>query len=107
MEKKLNCWEYKNCGREGTDDIFQEMETCYAAMDEPTNKINNGKNGGRACWVVAGTFSRGELQCDHAKKLDSCLECDFYNLVKKEEGEKFVTGSELVEIIIYNEKFES
>ena len=105
--KKLNCWEYKKCGREGTDDILQDVTTCPASTEIYTNEINGGTKGGRTCWVIAGTFCRDEIQCEDARNLTSCTECDFYALVKKEEREKFVTGSELVEIIVYNEKFDS
>ena len=103
--KKQNCWEFKQCGREGTDDIFQETDACPASTETCTDKINEGKNAGRSCWVVAGTFCRDEVQCDAAKDLSSCMECDFYELVKREQKHKFITGSELVEIIVYNEKF--
>jgi len=32
------------------------------------------------------------------------LECDFHNQVRFEEGPSFVTGSELVEIVMYGNK---
>jgi hypothetical protein len=36
-------------------------------------------------WVVAGTMCRGAVQGNFAQKYETCLICDFYNKVKREE----------------------
>ncbi len=101
---KLNCWEFKKCGREGdADDVFQDEETCPASIAEYTDGVNDGMNGGRACWAIAGTFCRGEIQGVHAKEINNCFNCDFYLLVKRDEGKKLETGSELALRILESE----
>jgi hypothetical protein len=77
-----NCWEFKKCGREpgGTNvDIFG---ICPSATEICFNNTNNGKNAGRICWKVAGTLSSSEIYCLFAKKLASCIDCDFYKQVQ-------------------------
>jgi hypothetical protein len=103
--EKLNCWEYKQCGHEGTGDIFEEVGTCPTSTEICTDGVNDGKNGGRACWAIAGSLSNSEIKCYCMSKIDNCMRCDFYALVKKEEAEKFMTGSEITEIVMYQEKF--
>ena len=49
------------------------------------NKSNNGKNGGRSCWVIAGTLCGGEVQGVFAQKVQNCMTCDFYKIVMTEE----------------------
>ena len=56
--------------------------------DTRLNGINGGTNGGRSCWTVAGTFCFGEVQGTFARKLDDCMECEFFRVVAEEE-EKF------------------
>ncbi len=90
---KMNCWEFKNCGR--------EAEICPAATELSANGINDGKNGGRTCWVIAGTLCGGRVQGVHAEKISDCMECDFYLLVKKEEGNGFDTAIELAMRVLY------
>ncbi len=104
--KKLNCWEYKNCGKEsnGDDSIFEEAGTCPASTELCTDGVNDGKNAGRACWAIAGTLCSEDVRSDCSRKIKSCLECDFYKQVQKEEGEMFVTGSELIEMVQYKEE---
>ena len=101
---KLNCWEFNKCGRESSDGFFDDENTCLCSTKLCTNGINEGFNGGRACWAIAGTFCGEKAQCSFASKLSSCLECDFYKLVRAEEGEKFYTGSELTKLILYEEE---
>lgn len=60
MEKKVNCWEFKKCGRDATGD-------CPAYP-----------KGGRVCYLVAGTLCGGKAQGAYAIKINNCRECDFY-----------------------------
>ena len=54
-----------------------------------------GKNGGRACWVVAATLCGGKEQGGFGQKYKSCAKCDFYLQVRTEEGSRFKYSSVL------------
>ncbi len=87
---KQNCWEFKKCGREPEGKRAAEFGVCPAALPNlKLNGLNNGKEGGRICWAVAGTMCGDKIQGDFARKNVSCLGCDFFALVKSEEGYKF------------------
>lgn len=87
--KKLNCWEVKKCGRGPDGSIKDNKNPCPAATEERLDGTHGGKNSGRACWVVAGTYCGGKTQGTHAAKFDVCKKCDFYQQVCEEEGDKF------------------
>ncbi|OEU58954.1 MAG: hypothetical protein BA862_12095, partial [Desulfobulbaceae bacterium S3730MH12] len=70
---RLNCWEYKQCGREQNGERTAELGVCPAALDVSFDGINRGKNGGRVCWAIAGTFCEGKLQGAFADKRNSCV----------------------------------
>jgi len=93
---KLNCWEYKKCGREPGGAKVAELGICPAATENRVNRINGGKNGGRACWAIAGTLCGGKIQGTFAQKVANCLQCDFYKLVADEEGRDFVMAREIL-----------
>lgn len=82
----LNCWEFMNCGREPGGNRADELGACPAAVDKSFEGINSGKNGGRICWAVAGTFCDGDIQGSFAEKRKSCIRCDFFKNVQEEEG---------------------
>ena len=86
---KKNCWEIKGCGREQGGKNEKELGICPAAADERLHGVHCGVNAGRACWVVAGTFCEGEVQGTFAQKLRDCTQCDFFELVRKEEGTNY------------------
>ena len=86
---KKNCWEIKKCGREPGGAKSSEMGICPAAEDSSCDGINSGKNGGRICWAVAGTFCGGKVQGDFAQKQVSCMTCEVFTSVKSEEGSNF------------------
>jgi hypothetical protein len=69
---KNNCWEIKKCGRNPGGIKVAELGLCPAAVEEKTNGINGGK--------IQGTY---------ANKLLNCVKCEFYTLVKQEEGNGF------------------
>ena len=83
---RQNCWEIKHCGREPGGVKVAELGTCPAATDTSTHGLNGGKNGGRICWAVTGTFCGGVVQGTFAQKQLSCMSCDFFKQVKEEEG---------------------
>jgi len=84
--KKQNCWEYMKCGRQPGGDNAGELGVCPAADDRSYDGINCGRNAGRFCWAVAGTFCGGKVQGTFADKRESCLSCGFFNKVRAEEG---------------------
>jgi len=87
--KKLNCWEYKKCGREPGGKHVALLGVCPAARSTKANGLNGGKYAGRICWAIAGTFCGGEIIGTFAETLPTCLGCDFFHLVRSEEGENF------------------
>ncbi len=80
-----NCWEFKKCGRESGGTKVAELGVCPAATEAKAFGLNSGKNAGRICWAVTGTFCGGKKQGTFAQKRMSCLTCDFYLKVKQEE----------------------
>jgi CRP-like cAMP-binding protein len=84
--KRQNCWEYMKCGRQPGGDKVDELGVCPAADDRSYQGINRGRNAGRFCWAVAGTFCGGKVQGTFADKRESCLSCGFFNKVRAEEG---------------------
>jgi hypothetical protein len=96
---KKNCWEFKNCGREPGGSRTEELGLCPASFSRKCHGINGGDSGGRACWAIAGTFCGGRVQGTFASKLHKCLDCDFYRLVRREEGPEWVTAKTILERI--------
>ncbi len=94
--KKLNCWEAQNCGREPGGHAVAEHGPCPAAVETTLDGVHGGKNSGRTCWVLAGTFCSGQVVGTVAKKLVNCSECSFYKRVVQEEGENAVPTLSLV-----------
>jgi hypothetical protein len=85
-QHRLNCWEFKKCGREPGGEKAEELGVCPAAVEDSYDGINLGKNAGRICWAVAGTCCGGEVHGTFAEKRKSCVTCDFYRNVQKQEG---------------------
>lgn len=48
--------------------------------------FGGGKNGGRACMYIAGTFCAEVILGTHREEWKNCEKCNFYNLVRREEG---------------------
>ncbi len=81
-----NCWEYKKCERQPGGAKTGELGVCPAATMTAADGFCGGKNGGRACAYITGTFCGGAQQGDAASKAKNCGECDFYKEVKTEHG---------------------
>ena len=94
-----NCWEFKKCGREPGGLKASELGVCTAATEFRVNSINGGKNGGRACWVIAGTLCGGKVQGSYAQKLSNCMACDFYQVVRSEQGKDLKSATQLLALI--------
>jgi hypothetical protein len=88
MERK-NCWEVNRCGREPDGRNWIEFGVCPAALPNEYEGTNNGKQGVRICWAVAGTFCKNKITGTFAPTLASCLDCKFLHRIRKEEGGRF------------------
>ena len=99
---KQNCWDFFDCKRD-PDSIDlqsrskQRLDPCNVGLIISHNGKNSGKNGGRYCWNVQGSYceiSRLHKAQDPGRgsqlfKEDACDTCDFKKLVMKEEGALF------------------
>lgn len=94
---KRNCWEVRRCGREPGGDRAGVFGVCPAAAERRLDGVNGGRNGGRACWAVAGTLCSDELQGSHATKVQRCHACELYLAVCAEEGEAMVHARGILE----------
>lgn len=99
---KINCWEFKKCGREPGGIRMSEFGICPAAVEFTIDGMNRGKNGGRSCWAVSGTMCEDEIQGTFAAKLCDCKKCDFYRLVIEEEGFDLQDTREIRRVLILN-----
>ena len=86
---KKNCWEYKKCGREVGGSKVEELGVCSAATESRYDSMHGGKNAGRKCWHVHGTLCGGNKQGSFYTKAANCVKCEFFLMVKDEEGEDF------------------
>lgn len=94
--RKLNCWEFKQCGRESGGSNARQLGICPAFKENRLNGAHEGSNAGRSCWVVSGTLCGGEVQGTFAKKFRNCEICDFYRNVKQEENTRFQLSAVLL-----------
>ncbi|HBM16773.1 MAG TPA: hypothetical protein DD381_10585 [Lentisphaeria bacterium] len=94
--KKLNCWEFKKCGREpeGKNSIL--LGVCPVATLQVTDGICGGVNGGRVCGCVSKFL---DLDTNETRRLSGltapvdkcshrCENCSFYEIIKDEEKEE-------------------
>jgi len=82
-----NCWEFKNCGRETGGSKVSDLGICLASTLVEADGFAGGKNGGRACAYIAGTFCAGTVQGTYKNKEKNCGQCEFYRLLKSENKE--------------------
>jgi hypothetical protein len=92
----MNCWEFKKCGRQPGGLKASELGLCPAATTTAVDGVNHGKNGGRACWALAGTLCGGVVQGTFAAKCANCQKCEFFVQVKNEEGRTFSAAAEIL-----------
>lgn len=96
---KKNCWEFKNCGRQPGGEHIHDLGVCPAVMETKLDGVHGGKNSGRTCWVVAGTYCGGKVQGTFGQKYSNCKLCDFYRTVKTEENSGFKLSPTLLSIL--------
>lgn len=87
---KRNCWQIKNC---------MSKEECLAYGEARLNGVHGGINGGRACWIVVGTFCSCNIKGEFASKNVSCRMCEVYQIVAKEEGDNFKVSALLLPLL--------
>ncbi len=83
---RINCWEYKKCGRNPGGANTMRLGICPASYDVAADGVNDGRNGGRVCWSVAGNINNDSPQRRPSGKPRNCLFCDFFMRVCNEEG---------------------
>jgi len=88
---KMNCWEFIRCERQPGGKLADTHGVCPAAIDDASDGINGGKNGGRCCWAIAGTFCFGKVQGVNARKIQDCMDCGFLFLVANEEDDFIIS----------------
>ena len=86
----FNCWEFKKCGREPDGKNVGTLGICPAASLVKADGYWGGKNGGRACVFIAGTFCSGVVQGTYQDKEKECIKCEFFHLMKKEHPDDFI-----------------
>jgi hypothetical protein len=74
----MNCWEFKDCGREPGGKRGGQTGICPVYI----------RGAGQACWLVAGTFCRDKVQGLFAENLSTCEVCDFYQLFDEAHRER-------------------
>ncbi len=84
---KKNCWEIKACGK-CTSALGDDA--CPVCKESKLDGVHDGVNGGRACWAVPHTKCGGVTQGSLGEKFVDCSGCDFYNMVRNEEGGSFL-----------------
>ena len=96
---KLNCWEFKNCGRQPGGEKTYGSGVCAAATTSIMDGIHGGTSAGRACWVISGAKC-GPKNTGSGEKLRlACISCDFYLDVKNQEGSGLLRPEELHNLI--------
>ncbi|MCM2272392.1 MAG: hypothetical protein NDJ18_07560 [candidate division Zixibacteria bacterium] len=76
--QKLNCWQFKNCGREKGGLLAETLGECPAAAQFKYDGINDGRGAGRACWMIPKPPSSPCFRTN-------CQNCEFYRRVLFEE----------------------
>jgi len=81
--RKLNCWEFKNCGREPGGLLTDQLGECPVARALRFDGLNGGIAAGRACWMMTG--DKLPCQAGTGGRPVPCHACDFYRRVLFEE----------------------
>jgi len=101
--KRMNCWQYKCCGRQPGGERVADLGLCPASTECRLQGVNNGDNGGRACWALTGTLCGNQVQGTFACKLGNCRQCDFFQRVQQEEGEGYLSTKAILRRLAHPE----
>jgi hypothetical protein len=93
---KKNCWEFKKCGCQPGGQNVSSFGICPVTTQARLNGKHDGMNAGRACWVISNTLCDKKVQGDFNQKFANCMKCEFYRLVKEEEGGNFIHSNRLL-----------
>ena len=85
QQHRINCWEYKDCGRQPGGLMADSEGTCPVATAMYLDGLNGGIAGGRACWMVEESQSGSPLAC---RSNTPCHRCDFFRRVVFEEQDE-------------------
>ncbi|UCD63299.1 MAG: hypothetical protein JSW34_11190 [Candidatus Zixiibacteriota bacterium] len=90
MRTKLNCWEFKNCGRQRGGLMADLLGACIVPEFMKYDGLNDGSGAGRACWMVPHSVTDGHNRRT-ATCSRRCYTCEFYKRVvfEQEEDTKF------------------
>jgi len=97
---KINCWDFKRCGGNVEGDRAQKLIDCPVFSESALNGINGGKNGGRSCWLIQGTFCGSRIQRSLIPKSLACKFCDFKRFVLREENSNCVVSDQFLNMLI-------
>lgn len=94
--KKLNCWDYFDCGREISNKARKDS-VCNVSIISSQNGINGGECAGRHCWTIDGSYCMtsfankiGGMEVGTVRhKEEHCAKCNFRKLVRDEEGASY------------------
>ena len=96
---KINCWQHKGCGRE-PNGFNAKKGVCPASVERRLDGVHGGEKAGRACWAISGVMceseKKGTLTLKYRRLMKTCDDCDFYLLVRKEEGADFMYSANLM-----------
>ncbi len=82
MTQKLNCWQYKNCGREEGGILADELGVCPVSISMKHDGTNGGLAAGRVCWKLHKTSPPSLDSC--ANGGPACQQCAFFRRVQFE-----------------------
>jgi hypothetical protein len=85
MNNKLNCWEFKKCGREPGGKNLSVFGVCSVPVTIGFDNVNNGKNGGRSCWIIRESACEEVMRKCCVQEIRECRQCDFYRFVNETE----------------------
>ncbi len=85
MTSKLNCWEFKNCGREKGGLMVAVLGECPVPTYMKFDGLNEGLGAGRACWMAPRSPIKSETRQGNCSS--RCYRCDFYRRVVFEQEE--------------------
>jgi hypothetical protein len=83
-DNNLNCWQFKKCGREPGGKNVLEYGVCLIPVEIGLDGTNNGKNGGRSCWMQREYACEEIMRTCNVQEIRECRQCDFYKIVKED-----------------------
>ena len=89
-KQKLNCWEVTKCERQPGGSRTEEFGICPISMNDEFDGVHDGEKAGRACWVVAQSYSQKDTKRDFTQKFSDCKACNFFQQVNREESDSIM-----------------